>query len=651
MGSRRGLPEGTRGDAPEAGWVLGIALCGLALRVLIEAVLWSRGWFFGEEWDPFSRVYLAWKWSEDPFLVSGHWLPLQFWVVGSLYRLLAISTAEFSVPVLVNHACFFVSLVLVCWIATRLGRRRAGIAAVALASTLRTDIWVTFNTFSEPILIMCALFLAAFILEGARASPDEQSGRALLLATAAAIASATHYLGWSLSALAVGLCAVGIVRTVRLPAHHGKSSRMLRYLLGALIAVAFPFLWIALDAFRTGSWFEFLNTAAGFHEIFRPQTTLLQKLMGPIVLWISTAPLLIGASFVGMILVAYLAKSVGLKTIVPGLAYLAFLEVASAASWGVPFLYSRYTTALTWLSIPFAALLVPQLARSGRRWMAIAAGIVLIVGTLDSIRGTFQFSNWVSADTRKTAQTLSAMLSLDNSPAFIVYESFSQARDQALPMVSGSPARFLAVSRSSAPSLSVWRDACRADCLWVVRDFDTLRALESNSVYVFSSGEWVVLRPSISGTLSSAMNEDLNAWVQTQDEMFLVRIPLDRIVFGYAESDPNPGSVAGVQATYRVRVSECRLFSVEVQDLYDVQDTGGRLVQQLLIGGTVVWERDVAGGVAYEWESIERTVHTTGDTVVIMARIVAVGAPEKGWEWGRASRMQIRDPQLLPCPD
>ena len=126
--------------------LLAISLA-VALRIGIYFWLRQVGYFYGTAWDTFTRTLMAYQWWDNPcfYCYGGYWLPLQFWIVGTIYGLLkpVIQTTEILVPVAVNNLFWVGSLWITYLIGRRIGGRWVGIIACLLAAVFSGDVFVS----------------------------------------------------------------------------------------------------------------------------------------------------------------------------------------------------------------------------------------------------------------------------------------------------------------------------------------------------------------------------------------------------------------------------------------------------------------------------------------------------------------------------
>lgn len=622
----------------------------IALRIVLEVFLWRSGWFFGPESDPFSRTYLAWRWASQPYFSPGHWLPLQFWIVGSVYRLLGLHTTALSIPVVLNHVYFLASLSLLYIIAFRQGGSPAAGLAVLLAATAKADVWITLNGLVEPLLIVWFMFMAALLQRWfGEASRGRRAALAPFLGLTALLGSATHYIGWSLSAAAAIPIAIEVVQCVR----RGLWSRPIwsRLAAGLAAAVTFPVLWMAKDMAMSLTPLELLSRAARFHVAYAPSYSMLDRLVGPITLWLSTSPLLILMGSIGLAFLFRRRQSEVAGLVLPFALCLLLLEVSSAATWGMPYLYTRYTVVLTWGLLPFAAAQAVNAVRTGPALVKVIAVAAIVATTVIGVRDVFRFTNWITPGARLAGTYLAAALEGNPPVDRIVGESFGGWADRGLDVMAGRPDRFIWVPHGEDADATArgLLARCSGNCILVLRSLDVLYELREHANLLFSAGDFLIVRPNTASGLAAQMDYSASVWEANGGDAFFLYVPPDEVVLGFMNGDPVRRDEVKASWIVNVQPGGCYNLSVDVRDFYDVSEFPNRVCHRLLVDGRVVWEHDVSGDANASWRPIRLEVHPTGDTLIVIASVLAVGDPEKGWDWGAASRMAIRGTSIGEC--
>ncbi len=214
-------------------------------RLIIYLWLNYHGYFYGIPWDSFSRTLLSFDWAQNPYFApsDGYWLPLQFWVVGSVYVLTHHwdPTSNIMVPVFVNNLFFIGSLLIIYKFCSKItGKVSISFIACLIASFFAGDIFVTYTALSEPILIFlillaCYQFYTLFTggLQKSRALP-------LFLSITGLFASATHYIGWFLSLFIVLSLVPHLLKSIQ----KRDISQIFYLIFCIIICVIMPFLWL-----------------------------------------------------------------------------------------------------------------------------------------------------------------------------------------------------------------------------------------------------------------------------------------------------------------------------------------------------------------------------------------------------------------------
>ncbi len=228
-----------------------IILLAAAVRLGIYLWMHSAGYFYGTAWDTFTRTIQAQAWSYAPcfYCFDGYWLPLQYWVVGTVFGLLrpVIQTTEILVPVAVNNLFWIGSLWITYRIGERIGGKWAGLIACALAAFFSGDVFVTYTALSEPILIFFILLTSYTLVEFIQADPEKKGIAALKLGAAALLGTATHYIGWFLALFVSFFLLSAMVKSLR-----KKEKRSMLFLTAVLLCGIIPLIWLLYSYQRYG---------------------------------------------------------------------------------------------------------------------------------------------------------------------------------------------------------------------------------------------------------------------------------------------------------------------------------------------------------------------------------------------------------------
>jgi hypothetical protein len=140
---------------------LGCIVGTVVLRFFIYVWLYSKGYFYGIPWDSFSRTLMSYEWSKHPFFApsDGYWLPLQFYIVGSIYKIIRPlnSTSDILVPIIINNIFFVGSLIITFSLVRNIVRKIVSAFLCILVAVFAGDIFVSYTALSEPILIFFIL--------------------------------------------------------------------------------------------------------------------------------------------------------------------------------------------------------------------------------------------------------------------------------------------------------------------------------------------------------------------------------------------------------------------------------------------------------------------------------------------------------------
>lgn len=220
------------------------ALGVLALKAFASGLVLLGG-FRAVSDDDFARVVLAQRFAEAPAIdaTGSSWLPLPFWVYGTLQ---AVFGPSLAVARLTALALGLSSGLLVWWAARLLGSGRWGaMLGAGLAALLPYSARLGVATVPEaPAAALCVL--AAATLGG--------SERARCWGAAALFAAcASRYEAWSVAAV---FAAFTLSDALRL--------RQPGYLAAAALALSFPLLWLVHGSVRHGDALFFVERVAAY---------------------------------------------------------------------------------------------------------------------------------------------------------------------------------------------------------------------------------------------------------------------------------------------------------------------------------------------------------------------------------------------------
>jgi hypothetical protein len=331
-------------------------------RVGWQAVLAHRG-LIAASGDDFLRTLIAWDWAHSPFFLawryaelSWAWLPLPFWVSGSL---LQVWMRPDCVPQLLSFVLSLLSLVLLWRLWGRLWNPSVAVPAIVCVATIPWHLWLGGAATAQP-LFQC--LVAAGLLLALSGNPAETMGAGL----AFGLATAVRPEGWLLAALWLVWLGIG----------YHRNNAGVRVVSGAL-ACLFPAVWIGTWWYEAGDPLLLVDAGARYQEIAlgSAPSLLLRALQFPFVLLV-TSPLLVLASLGALVRLRGTLLEPGLRTY-------SWLAVGSAATMFVATILGMGTTSAPqrYALLPLV-LLVPfgvQIVKPGaRRW--VLAGVIAVLG-------------------------------------------------------------------------------------------------------------------------------------------------------------------------------------------------------------------------------------------------------------------------------
>ena len=626
---------------------LAIPLLGLLARIGLGIGLARDGYFFGELYDTFSRASLAWTWSRSPFIAIGqaYWVPFQFWTTGLLYKLVRpiVETSDLLIPVALNHLVFLGSLIVVFQIAESLGGRKAGIVAALLAVTMGYDTWVTFSALSEPITIFMSLVLGKLALDWAR---TKDGTKLLWMGMAALIASSNHYAGWFLAAFVMVFAIVMGFRQ-----HFVKRSLSHKHLAHYTGAVAlsslFPLFWMVINQLKHANPVEFINGAAEFH-VGLAGTSLPTRMLGPLIgLW-QAEPIVVLVALVALPMVIR-KKPKSAVALLPAFAYWFFLTSSSLMVLSAPYNEPRYSLILAWALVPFCAVAISYLLISkNNAWKLGGYGLLLAMG-LGGIFRSFAYVNVVNTELRN------AGLFLGNAYAggleSAVAEELNWTERHTLAVLSGYPDRLrLASSEEFVSAASILKnEGGGAKEFWLLTSPHTMSTVALNVEFVRAVGQFIFVSPGNTGGILNCTEIPGREWAHIGESGYCFRIPPSLFFFGFSDAQPVAGEETGIQLIWATEPNSCWILNSEVADYYSEEDYPWRFLQQLVVNDVVLWSHDVSSDQFTGWQPVGHYIMSTGDSVSMKFRVVAINEPDDNIDWRGASATGVRNISLVPC--
>ena len=422
---------------------LGSLLVVIIVRLLIYIWLNSHGYFYGIPWDSFSRTLLSYDWAQHPFFApsDGYWLPLQFWLVGSLYFLIQHwdPTSNILVPVVVNNIFFLGSIVIIYQFCLKItGRVTVGLLAALLAVIFAGDVFVTYSALSEPILIFLILLAGyqfySFYNNGIR-RPRLQF---ILFGFTGLFAAATHYIGWFLSGFLVLSLFPFIYRSI----FKREISKLAFSTLGVILCIIMPTLWLLNNYLTWGNPLHPIQFARQMQADYIGQMSFFTRfLVTPKVIIKQFYPVIIPGFLATLFLLIKKPKILLFMT--PAVFVLAMIWLSTWFALSAPYQEPRYLVFICWAAIPVIAITLDYLFNFKKQWLTVLLILILIFMGLLNLRQISSFKNSFNNDVKSVAYLTKDWFTghPDTGKVFIVQDSFAETG--VIPVISGYPNRII----------------------------------------------------------------------------------------------------------------------------------------------------------------------------------------------------------------
>lgn len=358
-----------------------------AAKALLGVHLLSTG-FTVVSGDDLLRSLIAWQWAGEPFFVSTAygeasvlWMPMHFWVTGSLMRVwpdpwLAPATASLFFSIIV--------VVLIYLIARELtGEGRAALLAALLAGFVPWETWLGVS--GTAATLYQSLVLAG-LLATLRSAADGGLARLPLAALFFLLATAVRPEGWLFAGVFTLYCAWRCARERPDPAG------TLIIALSAAAVWLFVLYWLWFNHANYGNALYFLQRA---RESYASEAagidSLWVRLLGLPLVMVAISPLLCLLTIVYLIFYFNDYRRDRLKAlwVCFSLAGLALLAAASASGSGTRSTPQRYVVIYLLLFVPLvSAMLSRWLGGRRSRPLAVFVTAVLLFGFA---AGTFDY--------------------------------------------------------------------------------------------------------------------------------------------------------------------------------------------------------------------------------------------------------------------
>jgi hypothetical protein len=606
------------------GGILGVALVGA--RIWLGALLWSPV-YSALTWDDFTRVAIARRWAEFPFVSADLvWLPSQTWLLGSLFWLTGDTFAArpMALVAILNTSLIVLTAVVVGRSAFRLaGSTAGGWIAFVVVLFSPWGFYTSLAGLGEPIYYLgTSLAIAALIRFATRPSPTTPWWGA----AAVALAAATRYEGWWLAvAWMAGM--FWVIRRDRAGERlMQKPAARIRRIIPLLAPFLVPAGWMAYNLAETGNPLEFARRSAEyFSSAYGGPPTIIGR-----ILYYPSA--LVRADLLLLLIVLGLAALYRRHPVVRllvsvivlhGALFLATSLVGSAVgAFNERFMFA-FILAATPL-VGFAPAALQRIPRPGRGVVVALATVLVIAVT--AIRIPDRPTEWSHApDLLALADAIDRMATEGDPLHISISPEMAAIEATPLTVVAGDRAH-ITVQPAMSP------DA----------DMRIERFPEPGLLPPTALGRY-----GVTGPLAPELPRDqtichCDGWVYTDETGAELDLGDTNLAWTeFAGLDPRPGETTRTATTLAGGLGRA---SVEVRSLYGHGFNPGRMRVEVVMAGTVVESWDISE--PSRWRRIE--IDVPPDGAMLEVRVVAQPSIEFGWAWGTASTTLVRPVEDLP---
>jgi hypothetical protein len=470
----------------------------LAVAVRLGIYLWlhDAGYFYGTAWDTFIRTLMAYQWSEAPcfYCYDGYWLPLQFWIVGTIYGLLkpVIQTTEILVPVAVNNLFWVGSLWITYRVGERIGGRWVGIIACLLAAFFSGDVFVSYTALSEPILIFFILLTSYCLVNYIQAEPERKGVEALKLGVAAMLATATHYIGWFLALFVSFFVLTAMVKSLR-----KKEKRSLVFFIAVLLCGVIPLVWLVTSYQTYGDALHSVQVARRYQETLVGALPPGNRFLLPIQALVGKFAAITIAGCLSMVYV-YRRERQALMFMAAPTFILGMIWLTTVLALSAPDQEPRYLVFWCWACLPYIAYAGASIWKrpgyAGKLVVSLGLSILLVVNILN-IRN---FHNSFGTDVRDTGVQAELFLKQAADHRVLIV-GITISERLVIPVLSGYPGRVYKISNNEL--VKKWGDTTAAllspdkDWLVIVQSSRIVKRARSLGLTVKKFGKYFVIYP------------------------------------------------------------------------------------------------------------------------------------------------------------
>jgi len=620
--------------------VLAVAAAVLTAWALLAWALWRPGWS-ALTWDDFVRVAFAQRWAAKPFMPSGIWLPLQTWVYGTAFALTGDRFADnpMLLAAVLNSLAAAGAAALVGHAAWLLFRSAVG-ALVAFAAALFAP-WTVFTALSGLTESLYYLGVAATAWAVAARAAGGGLGTIAVGSLGVAWASALRYEGWLLAPAWLAIVAVTLLPASR-PVSPAAIVRSWWKGRTALVIAATPFLvpaaWMTLQAIVHGSPLAFgvatgqAFTSAYGVELFGDTASRLAYYPKGL---LRSAPLLL--PLVVAVAVAA-ARWVPPSRLLIGLVatHFALFYLTSVVSQSVGAFTERFMFAFVLGVIPclgFLPALIASVAWGPARLVTGLAVAGLLV--VESGHGlTHRLEEWTYAPDLLEAGTLLGDLARGRpAPLRVLLGEGMEQDTMPLHVQNG---RRVAIVRAPGPP----REPAGAE----VR----LERLPLRVAALPAAPRLVLGRYHFYGALSAPPAGDpLGTWRRVDERGVVSTVaPVRMVGLEFTGDDPPPRALASMERTVP-RLDRPQRGSLAVRAPYGHGFNLGRIAVLIDVDRGEVFRTDV--GAPSRWHTVRFEIPPGPGTSTITVAVETGRHVEKGWGWGRASTVLVKDLVLTPA--
>jgi 4-amino-4-deoxy-L-arabinose transferase-like glycosyltransferase len=420
------------------------------IRALVYLYMHQMHWFYGIPWDTFARTLDSYNWSFAPFLMepNGYWMPLQFYLEGTVFFLLRpwIPTSNLLVPVFINNVFFFGSLVITYLITVRLtGRKLIAFFACSLIAVFAGDVFITYSGLCEPMLIFFILLSSYLYWKYKNGEDKSQPNLIIWMAIASTLATLTHFLGMPIAFFFGILFVLGFFRALQ----KRDSGSLIRYGICILIELITPIGWLIYNYVTFGNPFYSFRSAQTSQQAYAGQFSIFKRIAIPFFTILNNYPAIY--ILIGIALLFLLVRTKSLQKLwyaIPGSLVFLSLWISSIFALSNTFQEPRYLVFMVWVCLPLVGVAGNEILklRLGRpKGISLKAlgvlAIILVLAT--NISQITQFKNYWSNDVLRTAITLKDWLKANNAQGKVVIQLVSPEQNVVIPTVSGYPYNYI----------------------------------------------------------------------------------------------------------------------------------------------------------------------------------------------------------------